>query len=53
MAEGWRMEATSERGLFGSLMAIGSWEGDRELRERGKLWETGELREVGGAELAE
>lgn len=52
MVDGWRMEATSERGLVGSLIPP-SCGGDRESRERGKLWTIGELKEVGGADPEE
>jgi hypothetical protein len=47
------MEARSERGLFGSLIPLPSCGGDRESRERGKLWTAGELKVEGGAEPAE
>lgn len=47
------MEATSERGLFGNLIPLPSCGGDRESRERGKLWTAGELNVEAGAEPAE
>ena len=46
------MEATSERGLLGNLMTL-SCGGELESRDRGKSLETGELKEVGGAESEE
>jgi hypothetical protein len=50
VVDGRRMDATSER--VGSLIPP-SCGGERESRERGKLWATGELKEVGGAEPEE
>ena len=52
VVELWTMDATSERGLFGSLIPP-SWGGEWEPRLRGKLWATGELNEVVGAEREE